>query len=341
MAEASPRSRVWIFVINNPTKYVVQNIDADESEVDYKMETWRKLRNKCNYIVCQLEKGASGTLHLQGYLEIINPITMAGLKKYMPGAHLEIRRGTQAEAIEYSTKEDTRTAGPFIFGEPNKQGERTDLNELVALVSEGKDTLSIILARPNSLRYIGHLEKLKALMKPKNRGAPKIIWCWGETGTGKTEVAWSVCPNAYCFQENPGGVQWWDGYAGEKEVILDEFAGTYPYRQFLQILDRYPIRVQVKGSSKEMCGRNFIITSNLEPEVCFSSTIDRSPLRRRIDEWAIVGRFERYGTGRRDVRVRYRQRFVGGREGSTIVTFEEEEVEIDEFISICKQHLED
>lgn len=47
----------------------------------------------------------------------------------------------------------------------------------------------------------------------------KNEWHWGPTGTGKSMHVRSTYPDAYIKGNNI----WWDGYAGEKEVIIEEF----------------------------------------------------------------------------------------------------------------------
>jgi len=42
----------------------------------------------------------------------------------------------------------------------------------------------------------------------------------------------------------------WEGYTQQRVVLIDEFhEGMISYRKLLRVLDRYPIRMNVKGSS--------------------------------------------------------------------------------------------
>jgi len=50
----------------------------------------------------------------------------------------------------------------------------------------------------------------------------------------------------------------------------------------LQLLDRYPLRVEVKGSSVPFVSRRIIITSNASPDEWYPNIRDRTPLMRRI-----------------------------------------------------------
>jgi len=46
---------------------------------------------------------------------------------------------------------------------------------------------------------------------------------------------------------------------------VDEFRGGIDIAHLLRWLDRYPVRVEIKGSSKPLVAENIWITSNLSP----------------------------------------------------------------------------
>lgn len=64
-------------------------------------------------------------VHFQGYLECVGQQRWMRIKNEVPGfeaAHLEVRHGTQQQAIAYATKEDTRLYEGLTFGTPKEQG---------------------------------------------------------------------------------------------------------------------------------------------------------------------------------------------------------------------------
>lgn len=112
-------ARNWCFTLNNPTAPIEWPSD------------------KITYAVYQKEKGENGTEHYQGYVELKNVQRLSALKKILPTAHWEIRRGTQEQARDYAMKEDTRIDGPWEFGELKAQGKRNDLEQAYKLLKEG------------------------------------------------------------------------------------------------------------------------------------------------------------------------------------------------------------
>jgi len=52
---------------------------------------------------------------------------------------------------------------------------------------------------------------------------------------------------------------------GERNIVIDEFRGGIDISHLLRWLDRYPVRVEIKGSSRPLVGEKIWITSNLEP----------------------------------------------------------------------------
>lgn len=102
----SAKAKNYCFTLNNP-----------EAELDYPPEV--------GYIVYQEETGEDGTPHYQGYVEFKQQTRITAIKKLGPGwdsMHLEVRRGSQEEAIAYCKKEDTRTGGMTEYGIPARSG---------------------------------------------------------------------------------------------------------------------------------------------------------------------------------------------------------------------------
>lgn len=91
----------------------------------------------------------------------------------------------------------------------------------------------------------------------------EVIVFWGRTGSGKSRRAWDEAgENAY--PKDPRS-KFWDGYRDHEHVVFDEFRGGIDISHILRWFDRYPVVVEVKGSSVVLRAKKIWITSNLDP----------------------------------------------------------------------------
>lgn len=86
---------------------------------------------------------------------------------------------------------------------------------------------------------------------------------WGRTGTGKSRRAWDEAGEG-AYSKCPRS-KFWDGYQDQQHVVVDEFRGGIDVAHLLRWFDRYPVRVEVKGSSRPLAATTLWITSNLDP----------------------------------------------------------------------------
>lgn len=222
------------------------------------------------YHIYQQEKCPTTTnLHFQGFFILKEPKEFKVVKKMLGDrVHLEEAKGNIEQNKKYCTKEDSRIAGPWEYGsiEDCGKGARTDVNKIKKMCKENKSLLSIVEQYPEAyIKFHNGIDKLRALysMKRDPNESVEVIVYYGEPGCGKSRKAYENNPNA--FYKDPS-TKWWDGYDGEKTVIIDDFEGEIDYRVLLRWLDRYPTTIEVKGSVRQLLATKFIITSNIEPE---------------------------------------------------------------------------
>lgn len=272
----SSASRFWIYTLNNPTFL--------PTEADF--------GKYFRYHVCQEELGENGTPHIQGYFELTRGVRLAAVKKMIPGAHFEVRRGTAQEAIDYCTKEDTRQAGPYHEGTPSGgQGKRSDIKDAYAALRAGKSDLEILEEHTEFfIKYQRGYTAARLLLQTKRTWKTEVWYIYGPPGLGKSKLAASQAPTAYY---KPANDPWWDGYSGEADVILDDFtSGWFKWANLLQLLDRYALRVPVKGGFTSFTAKRLYITSNTRPwDLYGSKHADGTPKHpigaflRRIDHY--------------------------------------------------------
>ena len=114
----------------------------------------------------------------------------------------------------------------------------------------------------------------------KRRWKMNIKYVFGETGSGKSHlVNREAGPNAYW---KDGGSKWFHGYEGEENVVIEEYRSGFPYGMFLQLLDKWPYKVEVKGGMPDFVCKNLWITSHYAPSELYPNVADKSEMYRRL-----------------------------------------------------------
>lgn len=260
----SQRTRVrhWVFTINNPT---VRSVAGPLLARDLCG------KEHVRYVVFQFEKGSQGTEHIQGYIEFDTSMRFSKVKDLLTQwggvPHLEKRRGTRDQARDYCQKEESRLSGPFEAGEwATSQGKRTDLHDAADTLQTTRDLSEVARAHPVQwIRYYRGFESLFSRTMGRREAPPTVHLLYGTTGSGKTRWAYQGYPDLY---RKAPDTKWFDGYEGQATVLLDDFVGAaskMSLSYLLQLLDRYDIRVEIKGSYVPLLATTIIITTNIHP----------------------------------------------------------------------------
>ncbi len=242
------------------------------------------------FVIGQLEKGEAGTLHLQFYVEFTRAKTLGGLKKYgdfIRRAHFEQRRGTQAQAIAYVTKDSTSEGVTFEFG----LKARSSASTLAESMLEGTSVKDLWQEYPGQMLTKNRgVDAYRRLHAPQRKKAPEVEVIFGPPGTGKSYYA-RHCTDAdsiYTLEEPRRGAQvWFDGYDDHEVLLIDEFRGNLPFNFMLRLLDEGPMQVQVKGGFRQMTAKRVIITTNVPINRWYPKLTDleSEPLYRRLSQF--------------------------------------------------------
>lgn len=231
----------------------------------------------CSYIVAGDEVGASGTPHIQGYVEFEGSKRFSTLKNECPRGHFEKRKGSPKQAADYCKKDGHFTER----GTLSRQGHRSDLEQVCQDVLEKLPMKEIALAHPMEyVKYHKGLERLEWRLADDRHEPPRVVWLWGVSGTGKTREACSV-PEFY-IKDN---TKWWDGYERQPRIIIDDFEmNAWEFRDLLRLLDRQPYQGQTKGGYVKINSPEIYITCEFPPEGLWRSGNQLAQIKRRITE---------------------------------------------------------
>lgn len=269
------RMRSVVFTLNNYNDVDVQRI--------------RELGQSVRYGVFQREIApGTGTKHLQGFLYCDSAKTFTRWKSLIGDrAHIEKARGTPQQASDYCKKEDSREPDtePEEFGELPSQGKRADLEAIASSLAAGASVEEIATEHPGDfIRYHRGIETLHAVFQAPRDFKTRVYWLYGPTGTGKSAWAHSRFPGAYWKM---GSSKWWDGYYGESYVIVDDYRRDLcTFAELLRLFDRYPMRVERKGSSSQFRATDIVITTPDDPRRTWEGRTEEQlgQLLRRIEE---------------------------------------------------------
>lgn len=242
------------------------------------------------FVCGQLEKcPTTDRIHLQAYIEFKKDTSFKKIKECLPGVHVETRKGSRDEARGYCTqavykgKDKGKFAKEIELGQWVTQGQRTDLIEIKDMIlgEDKRDMNEMIYHYGTSFHKIRYIEKLCEYRNklPRNPDQPPVIhWYYGETGTGKTKQVYDKFEDIYAVQS----YKWWDGYNQNETILIDDMRRDFcKFNKLLQLLDRYPHKVEMKGGMIEIHSPFIVITCPFHPQFLYQGE-DIQQLLRRI-----------------------------------------------------------
>lgn len=314
------RSRVWCFTLFASTD------DQELDEHAFATPEAFVTVGEAVYGVVGLEVAPdTGREHLQGYVRFKNAVRFNSMRALFTGLgyglHLEMANGTDGENQDYCSKD-----GRFCeFGEPAKQGKRSDLTRIRRRIEQGQSDLTIARSHFGSwVRYHESFKRYRCLLEANVSNAlrnPEVVIIWGPPGSGKSKYVWDKVHDVPHYWKRDT-TRWFQGYQGQKTVVLDDFTeDMFPPADLLSMLDRYPYEVEYKGGSLPFLAEKIYITSNTEPcewykyhpkDHRFVRWDMQNPLFRRLQDFGKVFKTT-------DLHVlTYRRQQAGSATGSTV-----------------------
>lgn len=234
--------------------------------------------------------------HFQGYIELKEKKTLAALKKWLPTAHFEARRGTREQARDYCMKEESRLEGPWEHGVwDTNQGARSDIHNVKDAIYAGASKRAIFdeypeiaakyprfvdqcinFAQQDKVELVTTIDprpwQLDLLSILKTNPDPRqVLWYYDSTGgKGKTHLARYLVDSQgafYCRGGKAADIAY--AYKYEPIVIFDytrDHEDFVNYSMLEMFKDGMVSSSKYESSLKRCNCPHVIVFSNFEPD---------------------------------------------------------------------------
>lgn len=207
--------------------------------------------------VIAVEKHADGNSHLHAYVKFTKGVTLARNSEFNLPHHKGNYQPARscAAVIKYCIKGGDYDSSFDMDTYLKKKGKvnATTIREKSVKTALEDGDISYVSAR--AYQYA------RSILQDKyDHTDTRGLWFYGDPGTGKSYSARMYNNDVYLKSQN----KWWDGYEGEKTVILDDFDKQgIPLGHHLKIwTDRYACSGEIKGGTVNLCHERLIVTSN-------------------------------------------------------------------------------
>lgn len=278
------QSELYQLTINNPLDYEFSH----EQISNILLTNFKTLQ----YFCLSDEEGTCYHTHV--FICFSSRVRFSTVKRNFPQAHIETVKGSIKDNIDYikkagkwehDTKHGTAIDGTYQeYGTPppETRGKRHDMTELYDLISTGWTNAEILARNQDYILHIDKLDKLRTmLLTEKYRGIRRlnleVVYCYGETGTGKTRSVLDEHGDDKVYRITDY-FHPWDSYNCQPIILFDEFRSSLPLRDMLNYCDIYPLELPARYSNKYACYEKVYILSNwsLESQYRDSQENDRT-----------------------------------------------------------------
>lgn len=183
----------------------------------------------------------------------------------------------------YSGKE----GNVFVCIDRRHQGKSKEYDECIDRIKKGEiDRIGVMTEYTKTYvnRHAGLDKLLQVFSQPPARPDIEVRWFYGVSGAGKTHTAAEEAgPHAWYCPYNK--LEWFDSYAGQENVVINELSADCNWNLLLQLLDKVPLMVPVKGSSVPWKAKKIWITKMEHPLELFKNLgVDLYQITRRCTE---------------------------------------------------------
>ena len=274
----------FLLTINNPADHGYHHQRIKEILITH----FTTLR----YFCLADEIGEQGTYHTHIYVVFSSRVRFKTVHKHFEKAHIDIAHGTAESNLNYvrktgkwehTDKAETSVEGTFVeWGNfPEQKGRNLDMLELYEMVKNGYSNAEILAINNDFVLQIDKMDKLRTmLLTEKYKGTRrlnlKVIYIYGETGTGKTSGILDKHGDENVYRitdyKNP-----FDGYSCQPVLAFDEYRSQLRISDMLQYCDIYPVELRARYANKYACYHTVYIVSNWTLEDQYKNIQDENP----------------------------------------------------------------
>lgn len=286
---------------------------------DYEVKTEYAWNENVNYAIWQTEEcPTTKRHHNQGFVTFHRKLTLQSAKKYISNRANLQHANSITRCINYCSKNKTRIAGPWEFGNKPRFGKKKlsisddsvvkgtplttetteidmkTINELIKMNYTHEDFImkctnlyKKYTREIKDLLKINHMKKLiTTVSEPKKK---KLLAFHGDPGTGKSTLLQEFYSSRNLQPYSYNGGIWFDGYNKQPAIFFDEVqTGSFSATLFNMIIDGRITLVQCKGGHVNLEIEELAMISNFEIKKWFRTTKNGPPIayhafKRRID----------------------------------------------------------
>lgn len=272
----------------------------DDKKFQTLLEDLPYLKGNNFYFVFQRELSELKGEHWQCYLEFNRQVYFSELKEDFANSHIEPRKETQFQAINYCKKEKTRISGPYEGGlkkrsrsrrkKENGEIEEKSQNQWIKKIIEkikGKNFTNFEdIEEEDSTLFWKNQILLKNIwndINPVNQldvKPAKVIWCFGEAGSGKStwtkkmlrDSGWNDRDVVTIVPQNLTGndkIYFNIAHESKKVLVINEVDHEFPkHNNLIAFIDRNSLLV-TRGSHIRNNFELIVINSLYKPENVF------------------------------------------------------------------------
>jgi len=227
----------------------------------------------------------TGKKHNQGFIQFYSQHRTKAVQRMLGSkCHLETMKGSILDNEKYCSKEGVYTTLGYFC----KRGFRTNMHNIKDDLMEGASEYEIMDNYTSDFcRYHGGINKMKSLIDKKRRQKigyrkPEVKILFGDAGVGKTREIYDKhgYENVFKVSRYNDEKFMFNGYENEEVLLLDDFYGGIQYSYLLQLLDGYPMDLNVKNGIRYNFFKKVYITSNKNPHEWYKSGIKENFIRR-------------------------------------------------------------